>query len=63
MELKVVTTDGKQGVLASSVLGANAFRPVEVRFSDGESARYYLRELRICAEPSAKLSSTQLQPS
>jgi hypothetical protein len=47
MELKVITADGRRGVLTSSVLEANAFRPVEVQFPEGDRKPYYLRELRI----------------
>ena len=47
MELKVITNDGRHGQIATTVLEANAFRPVIVKFPDGDSKPYYLRELRI----------------
>jgi hypothetical protein len=47
MELRVVTNDGKRGEIASPLLQANAFNPVIVRFPDGESRPYFLRDLRI----------------
>ncbi|MND01298.1 hypothetical protein D3C83_202410 [compost metagenome] len=59
MRLRVITNDGQQGVLATPVLEANAFKPVEVRLSDGEVRHCFLRDLQIAqqeAQPRSRAS-------
>jgi len=47
MHLQVITSDGRRGEIATTVLQASAYRPVVVKFPDGECKSYYLRELKI----------------
>jgi hypothetical protein len=51
MQLQVITSDGRRGQVATTVLEANAFRPVIVSFPEGDSKPYYLRELKIDDRP------------
>jgi hypothetical protein len=51
MDLQVITNDGRHGRIATTVLEANAFRPVIVEFPNGDSRPYYLRELKIDDKP------------
>ena len=54
MQLQVITKDGRKGEVATTVLEANAFRPVIVKFPEGDTKPYYLRELRIDERPELK---------
>jgi hypothetical protein len=51
MQLQVITKDGRRGEVATTVLEANAFRPVVVQFPEGDQRPYFLRELQICDKP------------
>lgn len=53
MQLQVITSDGRRGEIATTVLEATAFRPVVVQFPEGDKQQYFLRELQI-AEQSGK---------
>jgi hypothetical protein len=52
MHLQVITKDGRRGEIATTVLEANAFRPVVVQFPEGDQQPYFLRELQIDEPPS-----------
>jgi hypothetical protein len=50
MHLEVITKDGRRGAVATTVLEANAFRPVVVQFPEGDQQQYFLRELQIAEQ-------------
>ena len=58
MQLQVITSDGRRGQVATTVLEATAFRPVVVQFPDGNQQQYYLRELQVAEQTDREKQAT-----